>query len=170
MLDLVAPAPSRLIVAAALVDDLDRPTRLLAARRRGPAHLAGMWELPGGKVEPGETPLAALHRELAEELGATITVGELVPGPLPDLTWPLPGGRHMRVWLAAIAPPATEAGDGDGDGGGKGEAHGIPTSGEAHDEVRWLTRSELHDVPWLPPDLPIVAALRARMVGSVSKA
>lgn len=163
---LVAPAPSRLIVAAALVDDLARPSRVLAARRRGPAHLAGMWELPGGKVEPGETPIAALHRELAEELGAIITVGDLVSGPLPDLTWPLPGGRHMRVWLAAIAPSATEAGD----GGGKGEVHGIPTSGEAHDQVRWLTRSELHDVPWLPPDLPIVAALGARMVGSVSKA
>jgi 8-oxo-dGTP diphosphatase len=178
MLGPVAPAPSRLIVAAAVVDDLERPSRVLAARRRGPAELAGMWELPGGKVEAGETPIAALRRELAEELGVAVEAGDLVPGPLPDLTWPLPGGRHMRVWLAAVTSRARqneqeeqeEHEEKEEEEGGGGEAHGIPAAGEAHDEVRWLTRAELHDVPWLAPDLPIVAALSARMVGSVSKA
>ena len=57
-----------LVVAAAIVDDLIAPTRVLAARRVEPRALAGGWEFPGGKVEPGEDPVAALHRELAEEL------------------------------------------------------------------------------------------------------
>ena len=56
-MDTVLPDPPlapRLVVGAAIVDDLDRPTRLLAARRTGPPALAGGWELPGGKVDPGE--------------------------------------------------------------------------------------------------------------------
>ena len=80
--DPVTPAV-RLVVGAAVVDDLVRPTRLLAARRTEPSSLAGGWELPGGKVDDGEMPLAALHRELLEELGVEVRVGPHVPGPLP---------------------------------------------------------------------------------------
>ena len=70
-----------LVVAAALVDDLTAPTKVLAARRRTPVALAGRWEFPGGKVDAGESPLAALHRELAEELGITIVVDEELRSP-----------------------------------------------------------------------------------------
>lgn len=127
----------REVVGAALVDDLDRPTRLLAARRTEPPALAGGWELPGGKVDPGETPLAALHRELAEELGVQVRVGVPVSGPLPAGRWPLGDRFAMTVWLAVVLD-------------------GTPAALEDHDEVRWLGLADLYSVPWLPADLPIV--------------
>lgn len=65
------------VVGAALFDD---GGRLLAARRSAPPELAGRWELPGGKVEPGERPDAALVRELREELGVDAETVERVPG------------------------------------------------------------------------------------------
>jgi mutator protein MutT len=63
-------------VAAALIRDA-HGRYLITQRRRG-SHLAGLWEFPGGKLEPDETPAACLRRELAEELSATFTVGALV--------------------------------------------------------------------------------------------
>jgi mutator protein MutT len=63
------------VVAALIQDDKGR---YLITRRRGGSHLAGMWEFPGGKREPGESLEAALRRELIEELSATFSVGEKV--------------------------------------------------------------------------------------------
>ncbi len=63
--------PTRIVVAGALISD----GALLVAQRARPPELAGLWELPGGKVSPGETDAAALTRELAEELGVEVTVG-----------------------------------------------------------------------------------------------
>jgi 8-oxo-dGTP diphosphatase len=132
-----------LVVGAAVVDDLDRPSTLLAARRTEPARLAGGWELPGGKVEPGEEPLAALHRELAEELGVEVEVGQELAGPDGDPSgWPLPPAHRMRVWRVRIV---------------RGEAAPI----EDHDALRVLGPGEWLDVGWLPADVPIVQALLA---------
>jgi 8-oxo-dGTP diphosphatase len=132
------PVPARaLVVGAAIVDDLARPTRLLSARRTEPSVLAGGWELPGGKVEPGEDALAALHREVREELGITVRVGVQVPGPLPGATWPLGDRYEMLVWLAEVI-------------------EGDPSPLEDHDELRWLEVDDLQGVAWLPADLPIV--------------
>lgn len=130
----------RLVVAAAIVDDLARPRRLLAARRSAPKSLAGRWEFPGGKVEPGESDHAALHRELAEELGVIVRIGREVPGPGGG-AWPVTARHLMRVWLAQI-----DAGD--------------PAPLADHDEVRWLERDAWHTVPWLDADVPIVHAVR----------
>jgi 8-oxo-dGTP diphosphatase len=130
------------VVAAALVDDLDAPTRLLAARRsRG--RLAGGWELPGGKVEPGETPERALRRELREELGVSVRVGPAVAGPQ-NRAWPLGEGGRLEVFLA--------------------RADTDPVAGPDHDELRWLPLDHAEDDPaWLDADLPPVQALRARL-------
>jgi 8-oxo-dGTP diphosphatase len=133
----------RRVVGAAIVDDLDRPTTVLSARRTQPEQLAGGWELPGGKVDSGEDPLDALHREIREELGVSIELGAVVEGPLPG-GWPLGDRYLMQVWLARITA-------------------GQPRPLEDHDDLRVLTKAELYSVSWLPADLPIIAAVAALM-------
>lgn len=134
------------VVAAAIVDDLDRPTRLLAARRSAPAALAGRWEFPGGKVEPGEDGVDALRRELVEELGVTVILGAELPAP-DGGAWPITGKHRMRVWFARLRD-------------------GVPEPLEDHDELRWLTAAELDGVPWLDGDVQIVTALSRHLAPS----
>lgn len=131
------PPPGRILVVGAAV--LDRG-RVLATRRTAPPELAGRWEFPGGKVEPGEAPAAALVREVAEELGCTIEVDAWLPGRAPI------GGRHEL----AVAAARLVAGE--------------PQPHE-HDAVRWLAASELEDVDWLEPDRPFLPGLREMMDG-----
>lgn len=134
----------RLVVGAAIVDDLARPTTVLSGRRTEPPALAGGWELPGGKVEPGELPRDALRREIREELGVEIELGPMVEGPLAG-AWPLGDLYVMQVWLARITA-------------------GEPRPLEDHDQLRRLTKAGLYGVGWLPADLPIMASVAALMV------
>ena len=120
-----------LVVGAALLRD----GRVLASRRTGPAHLAGLWEFPGGKVEGDESPEAALLRELAEELRVTAVVGPQLGS---DLV--IGDGVLLRVFTCTdlVGEPALVD----------------------HDAHRWLSVDELDDVPWIPVDAPLVEDLR----------
>lgn len=126
-----------IVVGAAIVSG----GRLLAAQRSEPPELAGWWEFPGGKVEPGEAELDALVRECKEELGVEVAITGRIAG-----DWPLKPGYVLRVWTAVIV-----AGD--------------PQPLEDHSALRWLAADELYDVPWLPADLPVVAVLVGRLMG-----
>jgi 8-oxo-dGTP diphosphatase len=125
---------AQVIVAAAIVDG--DPPRVLAAQRAYPAELAGYWELPGGKVHPGEEQADALVRECREELGVTVVAGPRVGG---DVA--IGGGRVLRVWWARLVA-------------------GRPEPLE-HSQLRWLRHDELDEVEWLPSDTPVMAAVRA---------
>ncbi|KUN84525.1 (deoxy)nucleoside triphosphate pyrophosphohydrolase [Streptomyces griseoruber] len=125
------------VVAAALLD----AGRLLAARRSAPPELAGRWELPGGKVEPGERPEAALVRELREELGVDTEAVERVPG-----EWPLRAPYVLQVWTARLRPGSA-----------------APAPLQDHDELRWLAPGEIWDVPWLDQDVPAVRETLTRL-------
>ena len=111
---------------------------MLASRRTEPEHLAGLWEFPGGKVEPGESDRDALQRELQEELGCEAVIGERIG---PDLL--IDDRAVVRVYLAELVAGEPQLRD--------------------HDEHRWLTADQLDDVTWIPVDLPVVEELRGRL-------
>jgi mutator protein MutT len=71
---------------------IERDGRILITRRPEGSHLAGLWEFPGGKRRPGETPEEALRREIIEELGAAVSVGASID----TVEWEYPG-RRMRL-------------------------------------------------------------------------
>jgi 8-oxo-dGTP diphosphatase len=129
------------VVGAAVLRD----GRVLACRRTSPPHLAGLWEFPGGKVDEGETDEQALVRELQEELGCAASVGERIG---PDLPIELRGQAGsggtavLRIYLADL----------------DGEPQLLD-----HYAHRWLSADELDEVPWIPVDAPVVAALRVRL-------
>ena len=121
----------RAVVAAAIMDG----GTVLAARRTAPPALAGKWELPGGKVHPGESEQGALRREIAEELGLTVTIGDRIGDAVG-----LGDGATLRCYAARVS-------------GGR-------LTPREHDDVQWVGATELDDVDWLPADRRVLDALR----------
>ncbi|WP_201298573.1 (deoxy)nucleoside triphosphate pyrophosphohydrolase [Microbacterium sp. 8M] len=117
------------VVGAAIIAD----GRVLAARRGAEQVLAGLWEFPGGKIEVGESPESALRREIAEELGCTIEVGDLIETTVHIYDFATVELTTFYATLVAGNPAATE-----------------------HAELRWLDPSHLPDLAWAPADVPAV--------------
>ncbi|MCW2758007.1 MAG: hydrolase [Nocardioidaceae bacterium] len=122
----------QVVVGAALVED----GRVLVAHRPGQG-----WELPGGKVEPGESPEAALVREISEELGCTV-----------EVTGWLAGQSEIRPGLVLrVAAARLVAGE--------------PVPFE-HDAIRWVAADLVDDLDWLPADRPFLDQVRALLAGT----
>jgi 8-oxo-dGTP diphosphatase len=130
------------VVGAAIVDD----GRVLVARRSGGPY-DGLWEFPGGKVEPGESDLSALVRECAEELGVGIVPGSFVGEVLLDgvVGGGAPGSSTLRLWAARLE-------------------RGEPVAHE-HAELRWMDAGALEDLEWIPADRPLLPAVRTLLPG-----
>ena len=134
--DAATGKPILFVVAAALVD---RDNRVLLAQRPEGKSLAGLWEFPGGKLDPGETPEAALIRELKEELGIDVTASCLAPFAFAShdyerfhLLMPL---YLCRRWK------------------------GIPTPREGQ-TLAWVRANQLADYAMPPADKPLIPLLR----------
>lgn len=117
---------------------LRRGEKVLIARRRAPSELAGKWELPGGKIEPGESAEACLERELLEELGVRTRVGALVARNRHEYAGATVELSAYEVELVAGEPHPRE-----------------------HAQLRWVAPADFERYEFAPADLPLLAVVVA---------
>jgi len=130
------PASATVLVAAAIVIEQGRV--LISQRKRG-SHLEGAWEFPGGKVEPGEDPRDALVRELREEVGIEVAVGDIV-----EVTFHrYPGKAVLLLFYAALRLPDSP------------DPEPIDVA-----NVRWAARDELEDELFPAADVLVLGKVR----------
>ena len=125
------------LVAACALVDVDG--RVLIGQRPAGKQLAGLWEFPGGKVEPGETPEQCLIRELDEELGITVAHACLAPFVFASHTY-----ETMHLLMPLYLCRRWE---------------GFVTARE-HEALAWVKPERMGDYPMPPADAPLVAWLR----------
>ena len=124
-------------VVAAVIVDGDR----VFATQRGYGDWKDFWEFPGGKIEPGETPEAALHREILEELDTEIAVGDKIT----TIEYNYPEFHlTMECFLARVLAGRLVL--------------------KEHEAARWLKKNELNSVKWLPADQTIIELLKQRVI------
>lgn len=131
------PTEHPVTVVAAVAFDSAR--RVLAGRRPAAKKLGGLWEFPGGKVEPGETPEAALARELHEELGVLCQVGAL----LGETTYAYDFGTIRLLAYETFLDS-------------------MELQCLSHDDLRWVPVNELERLEWTPADRPLLPLVRQR--------
>lgn len=128
------------VVCGVILDGAsDESGRFLACQRPQGKHLGGLWEFPGGKVEDGEEPAQALARELREELGVGVAVGEA----LEPVAWT---DGNVSIRLLPYLCRITE---------------GEPKALE-HERLAWCATGDFDRLPWAPADVPVLEQLRAR--------
>ena len=132
------PALKLVTVAAAAL--IDPQQNILIARRRPGGHVGGLWEFPGGKLEPGETPEQALVRELREELGVTTTPAALTPVSFASHSYD-DAGFHLLMPLFLCA-----------------NWQGTPRP-LVHQALAWVSPAALPRCPMPPADAPLLTAL-----------
>jgi 8-oxo-dGTP diphosphatase len=125
------------VVAAALTNQAGE---ILLQKRPEGKQMAGLWEFPGGKVEPSESPESALVRELREELGIEVSALDLLP--ITFVSEPL-GARHLVLLLYRCT-----------------QWQGEPAALDSP-ELRWLRPSDMHQLQMPPADVPLVLALES---------
>jgi len=117
--------------------------RILCAQRGSGGSLAGMWEFPGGKIEPEETARQALVREIDEELDCRVDVGGEITTTSHEYDF---GVVHLTTFYCDLV-------------------EGDPRLSE-HEEVRWLGPHELELLEWAPADIPAVHLVRDALIGN----
>ena len=128
------------VVAAVITASNENGEKMIFATQRGYGEFKDGWEFPGGKVEPGETPQAALKREIMEELETEIEVGDLIE----TIEYDYPTFHlSMDCFWAEIV---------------KGDL-----VLREHEAAKWLTEEQLESVDWLPADLGLVEKVRVGM-------
>ena len=125
------------VVGAVIIQD----GLVLCAQRGEGGSLAGLWEFPGGKIEPGESPAAALKREIAEELACTIQVGDLITTTSHVYVF---GTVNLTTFYCRLMS-------------------GTPTTSE-HAAIRWLRPADLTTIEWAPADIPAIHLIQEDLV------
>jgi 8-oxo-dGTP diphosphatase len=120
---------------------ITRDGLVMCAQRGHEGNLPGLWEFPGGKIEQGESKKAALVREISEELGCTVEVGDEVTTTTHEYEF---GEVTLTTFYCSLVS-------------------GTPTLTE-HTAITWLRPDELHTIAWAPADIPAVARIRADLI------
>lgn len=128
------------VVAAIIKAENEKGEPTIFATQRGYGEFKDGWELPGGKIEEGETPKEALKREIREELETEIAVGEL----LDTIEYDYPA-FHLSMdcfWAEIVSGNLIL---------------------KEHEAARWLSKEELDSVEWLPADISLIEKIRSKM-------
>lgn len=145
MTTLPGTRPTVLVAAAVMIER----GRVLLTQRKSGTHLAGAWEFPGGKVEADEDPRDALRRELLEEIGVEVAVGEIV-----EATFHRYGEKSVLLLFFEAS---------------RGEGSPEPRALDVAD-VRWAAPAELRDEDFPPADVAMLQKVRSRLAHSVPRA
>ena len=113
--------------------------KILIAQRKKTMKQGGLWEFPGGKIEPGETAVDCIKREFMEELGMPVQVGDFLCNM--EYTYPDIGNFHFETYWGTCSDPK-------------------PAKLDAHEQIAWVSPKEMEKYSFCPADVPLVNKLK----------